>query len=135
MDTISDVSTRTSFMPRHTALIRRAMKYYRLWIYTCNAVLFVCVAIFVVMMIYVLGDFRMSLVPLPVYHPSLLYAYLALGIQGGVLQAIGCAGAVMLSEKWLNVYWKIMMVLLIGDGFEGFVWIFVYNHVSNSLPN
>ena len=48
------------------------------------------VVVFLVTACYVLSDERMRLVSdsLRPYHPSMLYAYLALIIQGGVVQVI-----------------------------------------------
>lgn len=66
----------------------RAMRYYRIWIYTCNAVLFLSVMIFCAVAGRVLvADYRRYLIPnLALYQPSFLYAYLALFTQSGVLQ-------------------------------------------------
>lgn len=71
-----------------TSCNARAMRYYRIWIYTCNAVLFLSVLAFCAVAGRVLvGDYRRYLIPnLALYQPSFLYAYLALFTQSGVLQ-------------------------------------------------
>lgn len=60
-------------------------RYYRLWIYTCNAVLLVAVIIFCCIAGKVLlADYRRLLVNgLNLGQPSFLYAYLALLVQSG----------------------------------------------------
>lgn len=66
-------------------------------------------------------------------HPSLLYAYLALVLQGGILQAIGCLGALRMNERLLNAYWTLMLFLLAGDVVLGVVWLFRFHHIAGSL--
>ncbi|KAJ8979177.1 hypothetical protein NQ317_018999 [Molorchus minor] len=62
----------------------RAMRYYRLWIYTCNTALLAgALAFSGAAARTILFDFRRSLIPsLTLYQPSFLYAYLALATQG-----------------------------------------------------
>lgn len=95
----------------------RAMRYYRLWIYTCNTALLAGALAFAAAAARtLLFDFRRALIPsLTLYQPSFLYAYLALVTQGGALQLLGCVAAVKLSEKLLNAYWLLLLVLLFGD--------------------
>lgn len=85
----------------------RAMRYYRLWIYTCNTCLLAGALAFAgAAARTVIFDFRRSLIPsLTLYQPSFLYAYLALVTQGGALQLLGCLAALRLSERLLNAYW------------------------------
>lgn len=66
-------------------------------------------------------------------HPSLLYAYLALALQGGILQAIGCVGALRMNERLLNAYWTLMLLLLAGDVVLGVVWLFRFHYIAGSL--
>ncbi|XP_035211655.1 CD151 antigen-like [Stegodyphus dumicola] len=114
--------------------LHRAMRYYRLWIYSCNLVLLVSVVAFVSTAAWIVSDFRMSLFPsIDLRHPSLLYAYLALALQGGILQAIGCVGALRMNERLLNVYWTLMLLLLFGDVVLGVVWLFRFHYLSGSL--
>ncbi|PRD33619.1 UNVERIFIED_CONTAM: Uroplakin-1b [Trichonephila clavipes] len=109
-------------------------RYYRLWIYSCNLVLLVSVVAFVSLAAWIVSDFRMSLFPsIDLRHPSLLYAYLALSLQGGILQAIGCIGAIRMNERLLNVYWTLMLLLLFGDVVLGVVWLFRFHYLSGHL--
>lgn len=107
----------------------RAMRYYRIWIYTCNTVLLVCVVCFVVIACrLVVADQRRHLVPgLDLGHPSLLYAYAALAVQCGFLQLVGCMGARTLNERLLNVYWLMLLGLLVGDAVLGVYWVYRYD--------
>lgn len=111
------------------------MRYYRLWIYSCNGVLLLSVLVFSVVGGFILADVRMRFVPLPLYHPTLLYGYVALILQAGVLQAVGCVSAVRLNERWLNVYWLLMLVLLIGDVLVGVAWVFLFSTLTAGLPS
>ncbi|XP_042896664.1 tetraspanin-9-like isoform X2 [Parasteatoda tepidariorum] len=114
--------------------LHRAMRYYRLWIYSCNLVLLVSVVAFVSIAAWIISDFRMSLFPsIDLRHPSLLYGYLALALQGGILQAIGCIGAIRMNERLLNVYWTLMLILLFGDVVLGVVWLFRFHNISSHL--
>ncbi|XP_076307877.1 tetraspanin-14-like isoform X2 [Tachypleus tridentatus] len=123
------VTTTTSSMFLH-----RAMRYYRLWIYSCNLALLFSVLIFVSLAAWILSDHHMALFPYIRYHqPTLVYAYFALALQGGILQAIGCWAAVRMNERFLNVYWSIMLALLVGDVIMGIIWIFHYNHITANL--
>lgn len=65
-------------------------RYYRLWIYTCNAVLLMAVIIFCgVTGKVLLADYRRLLVNgLNLTQPSFVYAYLALLVQSGESNAI-----------------------------------------------
>ncbi|XP_049947745.1 uncharacterized protein LOC126456034 [Schistocerca serialis cubense] len=112
-----------------------AMRYYRLWIYTCNAVLLVSVLGFAIVAgRIVVADPRRYLVPgLSLYQPSFLYAYLALATQSGLLQLVGCLGALRLNERLLNVYWLLLLVLLFGDAIVGVVWVFRFDKICADL--
>ncbi|XP_050435500.1 uncharacterized protein LOC126842515 isoform X2 [Adelges cooleyi] len=113
----------------------RAMRYYRIWIYTCNTVLLVCVVCFVVIACrLVVADQRRHLVPdLNLAHPSLLYAYAALAVQCGFLQLVGCLGARTLNERLLNIYWLMLLGLLIGDAVLGVYWVYRYDKMVAKL--
>ncbi|XP_069166478.1 CD82 antigen [Procambarus clarkii] len=114
--------------------LRKAMRYYRLWIYTCNAVLLVSVFVFVGVALSVASHPYLTLVPaLPAYHPTLLYGYVALLLQAGVLQALGCVGALRLSQKLLNIYWLLLLFLLLGDVVVGLVWLYRFSHLTEGL--
>lgn len=113
----------------------KAMRYYRLWIYTCNLVLLISVLLFVAVGSYVFGDARMSLVTsVRYYHPTFLYAYAATVLQGGVIQVIGCIGALRLNERLLQVYWLVLLLLLCGDIVVGTVWVFRFQRLCAALP-
>lgn len=113
----------------------RAMRYYRIWIYTCNTVLMVCVVCFVVIAYQlVVADQRRHLVPgLDLCHPSLLYVYAALFVQCTVLQIVGFLGARSLSERLLNVYWLLLFGLLVGDAVLGIYWVYRYDKMVAKL--
>ncbi|XP_069970751.1 uncharacterized protein [Penaeus vannamei] len=114
--------------------LRKAMRYYRLWIYTCNAVLLVSVFVFMGVAGGVASHPYLSLVPAPpAYHPTLLYGYLALLLQAGVLQALGCLGALRLSQRLLNIYWLLLLFLLLGDVVVGLVWLYRFSHLTDGL--
>jgi hypothetical protein len=108
-----------------------AMRYYCLWIYACNAVLLASVIVFVGYGIAVASDYRLGFIPyVRFYHPTLLYAYVAVVVQGGVIQALGCYAARKLHEKLLNVYWLLLLGLTVGDAVVGIVWIVRYSQTS-----
>ncbi|XP_049822277.1 tetraspanin-1-like [Aethina tumida] len=113
----------------------RAMRYYRLWIYTCNTALLAGALAFAAAAARtLLFDFRRALIPsLTLYQPSFLYAYLALVTQGGALQLLGCVAAVKLSEKLLNAYWLLLLVLLFGDIVLGAFWAFRFERICQEL--
>ncbi|KAF2345843.1 Tetraspanin/Peripherin [Trinorchestia longiramus] len=113
---------------------RRAMRYYRLWIYTCNAVLLAAVLVLVAVALHTVTHSYFPLVPgPPSYDPTYLYAYVALFLQAGVVQALGCLGALRLSQKLLNIYWFFLVVLLIGDLMVGLVWFLRFPKLSVRL--
>lgn len=113
----------------------RAMRYYRIWIYTCNAVLFVCVIGFMIVACkVVVADPRRTLIPdFTLTHPSLLYAYFALIVQSGFLQLVGCLGARNLNERLLNAYWCLLLVLLIGDLLLGVYWLHHFESIAGHV--
>lgn len=113
----------------------RAMRYYRLWIYTCNTALLAGALAFCgAATKTLLLDYRRTLIPsLTLYQPSFLYAYLALATQGGALQLLGCVAALKLSEKLLNAYWLLLLVLLFGDVVLGAFWAFRFERVVQEL--
>ncbi|XP_071516674.1 uncharacterized protein [Panulirus ornatus] len=114
--------------------LRKAMRYYRLWIYTCNAVLLVSVFVFMGVALGVASHPYLSLVNAPpAYHPTFLYGYVALLLQAGVLQALGCVGALRLSQRLLNIYWLLLLFLLLGDVVVGLVWLYRFSHLTEGL--
>lgn len=52
----------------------------------------------------------------------------------GFIQLIGCFGALRLSEKLLNTYWLLLLLLLIGDALLGVFWMFKFEYILNDLP-
>lgn len=80
-------------------------RYYRLWIYTCNAVLLMAVIVFCgVAGKVLLADYKRLLVNgLNLGQPSFIYAYLALLVQSGNYFSVGCrSGTVALSKRKLR---------------------------------
>ncbi|XP_075680601.1 uncharacterized protein LOC113791597 [Dermatophagoides pteronyssinus] len=116
--------------------IGKAMQYYRIWIYSCNAALFIGTFIYVVAFITVITDSRLSLFPnIRLYHPSFIYAYLAIIIQGGLVQAIGCLGALKLNESYLHLYLVTMSILVFGDAIVGVAWALRYKNITMNLKS
>ncbi|XP_045470549.1 tetraspanin-9-like [Harmonia axyridis] len=118
-----------------TSLGGRAMRYYRLWIYTCNTVLLAGALAFCgAASRTLIFDYRRMLIPnLALYQPTFLYAYLALATQGGAIQVLGCVAAVRLSEKLLNAYWLLLLVLLFGDIVLGAFWTYKFEKMCQDL--
>ena len=117
-------------------LALQAMRYYRLWIYASNLVLMAGVVIFASVAAALLSDPRRQLLPTTAvspHQPSVIYAYAALVLQGAVLPVIGCLGALRLSEKLLNSYWILLLVLLAGDMIVGIVWVFRFQRLVAGL--
>lgn len=129
------VRRNASLQAFNTSCNTKAMRYYRLWIYTCNAVLLASVLGFAIVAgRIVVADPRRYLVPgLSLYQPSFLYAYLALATQSGLLQLVGCLGALRLNERLLNIYWLLLLVLLFGDAIVGIVWVFRFDKICADL--
>ncbi|RWS25401.1 tetraspanin-1-like protein, partial [Leptotrombidium deliense] len=114
--------------------LKKAMRYYRVWIYSCNLVLLVSTLVFLFLSIWITTDFHMSLFPsVRMYDPSILYGYFAVLLQGGIIQAIGCLGAIRMNERLLNVYWQLLVALLVGDVIVGSIWLFRYNNIVTNL--
>lgn len=38
-----------------------------------------------------------------------------------------------MSERLLNLYWNILVLLIFGDAIVGVVWLFKYNHLLTNL--
>ncbi|XP_076662479.1 uncharacterized protein LOC143365814 [Halictus rubicundus] len=118
-----------------------AMRYYRLWIYTCNLVLLGSALGFAAAVSRTLlftGDPRRYVVPgVPrAFDPTALYAYLALATQLGLVQLLGCIAARRLSARLLNAYWILLLALLFGDAVIGVAWVFRFERMLAELrPN
>nr|XP_033331460.1 uncharacterized protein LOC117223336 [Megalopta genalis] len=118
-----------------------AMRYYRLWIYTCNLVLLGSALGFAVAATATLlftGDPRRYVVPgVPrAFDPTALYAYLALATQLGLVQLLGCIAARRLNARLLNAYWVLLLALVFGDAVMGLVWVFRFERMLAELrPN
>lgn len=120
--------------PASPMFLHQAMRYYRLWIYTCNVALLGSALAFIVAATWTLSDFRASLVPgIGLADPSFAYAVAALLLQGGVLQAIGCLGALRMNARLLNAYWGLLLALLLGDALAGLAWFFRYRSLVGGL--
>ncbi|XP_053979357.1 uncharacterized protein LOC128876750 [Hylaeus volcanicus] len=118
-----------------------AMRYYRLWIYTCNLVLLGSALGFAATVSRTLlftGDPRRFVMPgVPrAFDPTALYAYLALATQLGLVQLLGCIAARRLSARLLNAYWVLLLALLFGDAVIGVAWVFRFERMRAELrPN
>ena len=96
-----------------TMFLKRAMRYYRVWIYCCNIALFAATLVFVVLLIWFLTDIHMSLFPsISLYHPSFIYGFLALVLQGGVVQVSTFCSQTVTSRKVLVI---LLMLNLLHD--------------------
>lgn len=85
-----------------TMFLKRAMRYYRVWIYCCNFALLTATLVFVILLIWFLTDIHMSLFPsVSLYHPSFIYGFLALILQGGVIQ-VSNSSIVCLNVETMN---------------------------------
>lgn len=51
----------------------------------------------------------------------------------GFLQLIGCLGALRLSEKLLNAYWFLLLLLLVGDAISGVFWVYKFEKIMQEL--
>ena len=92
------------------------------------------VLVFIAFFISILIDPRLYFVEdLKLYYPTFLYAYIALFVQGGALQAVGCVAALKLNEKMINIYWFMMVALVAGDILIGVVWLLRYDQVTSNL--
>lgn len=112
----------------------KAMRYYRIWIYSCNVALFIGTLIYTIAFMSIIGDSTLYFFPnIRLYQPTFIYSYFAIIVQGGLLQTIGCIGALKLNERYLNTYLIAICVLLFGDGILGIVWILRYNHIVTNL--
>ncbi|CAG0900515.1 unnamed protein product, partial [Cyprideis torosa] len=88
----------------------------------------------IVLLVLAFGDIVVGFVWFfRLYHPTILYAYGALIMQGGVLQVIGCMAASRLNERLLNLYWIVLLVLAFGDIVVGFVWFFRFQKLCNEI--
>ncbi|XP_015585780.1 uncharacterized protein LOC107263279 [Cephus cinctus] len=115
-----------------------AMRYYRLWIYACNIVVFgsaVGLATAVSRTLLFSGDPRRQLIPgVPrAFDPTALYAYLALATQLGLMQFLGCVAARRLNTRLLNAYWILLLALLFGDTVVGIAWVFRFERMCAEL--
>lgn len=65
----------------------KAMRYYRVWIYACNVALFLGTLIYLVAFLTVISDTKLIFFRnIRLYQPSFVYCYLAILVQGGILQ-------------------------------------------------
>lgn len=120
--------------PLAPMFLHTAMRYYRLWIYTCNLALLLSALAFSVAAAWVLSDYRAGLVPgLQLADPTFAYAVPALLLQGGLLQALGCLGALRMNQRLLHAYWGLLLGLLLGDALAGLAWVFRYRNLVAGL--
>ncbi|XP_008482247.2 uncharacterized protein LOC103518943, partial [Diaphorina citri] len=113
----------------------KAMRYYKIWIYTCNIALFISIVGFVVISFkIIINNYKRKLiVDFHLLQPSLLYIYIALFIQCSFLQIIGYFGAKKLNIKLLNFYWLLILLLLINDIIFGIIFLYNYNILITNL--
>lgn len=142
--------------------LQKAMRYYRLWIYCTNVAILVGTALFAAATIYVISDFRIKLLvssqenvheeaasesnpsqkqhSKPVYYlsfsePALLLGYVAMALQAGLLQAIGCFGSIRMKERWIQAFWLTILGLTLFDVAFLVYWLHRYEFVVKSLKS
>jgi hypothetical protein len=54
-------------------------------------------------------------------------------MQSGFLQLVGCLGARNLNERLLNVYWCLLLILLIGDALLGIFWVHHFEYIITQM--
>lgn len=65
----------------------KAMRYYRIWIYSANVALFLGTLVYTIAFLSVISDERLNFFPnIRLYQPSFIYSYCAILVQGGLLQ-------------------------------------------------
>lgn len=66
-------------------------------------------------------------------EPSVMLAYAVIAIQAGVLQAIGCFGAIRMKERWIQAFWYLILGLTVFDVVFLLYWLNRYEFIVNSL--
>jgi len=66
-------------------------------------------------------------------EPALVFAYLLVSVQLGLLQAIGCFGAIQMKERWIQAYWYLILIMLILDICLLMYWLQRYDLMLQSL--
>lgn len=211
-------TTKTSYKLNPSSMfLRKAMRYYRLWIYCTNITILLGTLIFILSTIYVMSDYRFRLLvskspirqsflaennydrttattnhnyngkqqqqsiikqadksslplktilpsnpnqtPLSQFanggsesmsesesekekdfdihinysEPSVILAYAVIAIQAGILQAIGCFGAIRMKERWIQAFWYLILGLTVFDVVFLLYWLNRYEFIVNSL--
>lgn len=212
------VTQKTSYKLNPSSMfLRKAMRYYRLWIYCANVTIFIGTLIFLLAALYVTSDFRIKLLVTSssselslsstsdfrqsvgqsagesadnqnhnqgdenpalgsennfnfnindnndydedllfggnrksssrnqrhrdFYHdigvsysePSLVLAYIVIAIQAGILQAIGCLGAIRMKERLIQTFWYLILALTFVDVLFLMYWLNRYDFITKSL--
>ena len=91
----------------------KAMRYYRIWIYSCNVALFVGTLIYFVAFLTVITDSRLNFFNnfIRLHEPSLIYSYCAILIQGGLLQVKLCT-VCLLKGQLIKCHDNIFLVIV-----------------------
>lgn len=172
-------TTTTSYKLNPSSMfLRKAMRYYRLWIYCTNLTILLGTFLFIIAVLYVASDYRIPLVinrsgermlssfrnldsgssnnddankteddeggggaagaivrnfPISFSEPSMLFAYIAVAIQAGILQIIGCFGAVRMREKFIQLFWYMILALTVLDIVFLVYWLLRYDLMIKSL--
>lgn len=184
-------------------LLRKAMRYYRIWIYGTNISILIGTLIFILATINVLSDYRIKLltykysqydnntsisdrktlssqetesndifaaavasgdkkqqlttsfdsfsnesikiikkstinkVDSDIYisytEPYVILGYVAIAIQAGILQAIGCFGAIQMKQRWIQTFLYLILTLTLFDFIFSFYWLYRYSFIANNL--
>lgn len=177
----NQTTTTTSYKLNPSSMfLRKAMRYYRLWIYCTNVTILLGTLLFIIAVLYVASDYRIPLVindsgrddgrpphrklslpddndnnnddnhhdrshdnifttdairsfPISFTEPSMIFAYVAVAIQAGILQLIGCFGAVRMKEKFIQLFWYMILALTVLDIVFLVYWLLRYDLMIKSL--
>lgn len=147
-------STTTAKLDPTSMFLREAMRYYRIWIYSSNVCILLATTLFLASVAYVSSDYRVSLLvrvsyPPPqtaanateapadprlhLLEPAALVGALAILVQAGALQALGCYGALRMKERWVQAYWLLILALTLLDLGQLVYWLQRYDQLARSL--
>ena len=167
-------ATKSSYKLNPSSMfLRKAMRYYRLWIYCANITILLGTLIFVLATLYVASDYRIRLlvssdfrarnrlgaiggsgeesergdegeeeeeseeakseIRISYTESGVILAYVAIAIQAGVLQAIGCFGAIRMKERWIQTFWYLILALTLFDVVFLLYWLSRYDFIIRSL--
>lgn len=66
-------------------------------------------------------------------EPCVLLACAAIAVQAGLLQAIGCFGALRMKERWIQTFWYLIVALTVFDVVIVMYWLGRFSHLKQAL--